>query len=164
MDVNQNMVNLKQEHILKSSNYNVSGEIISEELILKGKTFKNIDSAKLSKVIKGKLLLKEFIKESIIKENDDDEDKINTAIKLLKSVSAEKLKEKRITFNINNKEKNLEKTQCKNIDNKKPSFICEKKPKCYNQCDVPAFGYKNGWCGPEYWAFSKGLPYNRTFQ
>ena len=40
---------------------------------------------------------------------------------------------------------------------------CHKPPACYTQCNVPNFGFRNGWSGPDYWPFAKGCPYNEAF-
>jgi len=157
-----------EDELLHTNNYNIKGELMSNNLIIKNKIIKNVDNNKLSEVIKGNLILKDFLKESINNEKINDEKKINEAINLLKSVSPENLKSKNIklifnekdnTKKDNTKKDNTKKDNCEK-DNKKKDNICKKRVIGYNQYDVPVFGFKNGWKGPQYWSFANGLPYN----
>lgn len=147
-----------EDELLHTNNYNIKGELISNNLIIKDKIIKNVNNNKLSEVIKGNLILKDFLKESINNEKINDEKKINEAINLLKSVSPENLKSKNIKLNFNVKD-NTKKDNCEK-DNKKKDNIRKKRVIGYNQYDVPVFGFKNGWKGPQYWSFANGLPYN----
>jgi len=156
------------EIILETIHKNIDGTVKNVEYIRsKNTNLKNNVYSKLTKLEKdSKLKVSKLEKENELKNN-----KLEKKNKLKENElknTLKKLNDNKIHLNKkkdNSKINIIDKYSSDDIyiRRKKLGINCKKSPAKYTQCNVPNFGFRKGWSGPEYWPFAVGYPYNFAF-
>jgi hypothetical protein len=162
---------MADDGVMFSEEMNIDNSNVETTMLIGGKLIQNIDLDKMYSLIGNKELFDKYIEEKSIETEKIDEKKLEEAIGLIKSIPKDTLLKNGIQFKDETKDETKDekvkkdKEEIKLSKRRNPSndeINCHK-PACYTQCNVPNFGFRNGWSGPDFWPFARGCPYNEAF-